>query len=110
MFKSLDINILFLSIFLEKPQTHDLLRQIASINNKWWEIGIELQLSHDFLEGLQQKPYTTMIKLHHVISEWMKNAQSVTWETVINAIEGPIVNDKNKADEIREYLANQRHT
>ena len=51
-----------------------------------------------------------MIKLHHVISEWMKNAQSVTWETVINATEGPIVNDKNKANEICKYLANQRHT
>ena len=72
-----------------------------------------LELSYDFLQCLEEKPCDTIIKLSTVINEWMKNAQSsspVTWETVINAIEGPIVDDKKKADEIRDYLANQRHT
>ena len=54
-----------------------------------------------------------MIKLDEVINEWMKKAQPsspVTWETMINAIEGLIVNEKKTADEIRDYLTKLKRT
>ena len=46
-----------------------------------------------------------IIKLSNVIRKWMYSQSSpVIWKTVISTIEGPIVNDKRKADKIRDYL------
>ena len=48
---------------------------------------------------------STKVKLSEVIKSWMETKTSpFTWENLILAIEGPIVNNKRKADEIREYL------
>ena len=45
-------------------------------------------------------------KLFAVIDNFLTTQpSSVTWATVISAIESPIVNDKNIADLIREYLS-----
>ena len=46
------------------------------------------------------------VKLCKVINKWITSGDQslITWETVISAIEGPIVDNKKKADEIREYL------
>ena len=46
-----------------------------------------------------------IIKLDRVLQSWIKTEPSpVTWDTLIIAIEGPIVNNVQKAKEIREYL------
>ena len=45
------------------------------------------------------------IKLSIVIENWITTTSSpLIWETIIHAVEGPIVNDKNKAKEILEHL------
>ena len=60
----------------------------------------------DVLESIQQSPITNMEKLSMVINRW-KDSQSspFTWETVIATIEGPLVNKRMKANEIRDYLS-----
>ena len=45
-----------------------------------------------------------MDNLYEVIDVF-QTTQPSTWETVITAIEGPIVNDKETADLIRQYLS-----
>ena len=46
-------------------------------------------------------------KLSTVIESWVDTmVTDVTWETVIAAVEGPIVNHKSTAVKIRDFLAN----
>ena len=74
----------------------------------WYAIGICLRVSDNDLESIQQNPISDIEKLSAVINRW-KDTQSspFTWATVISCIEGPILNNKMKADEIRQYLGNK---
>ena len=46
-------------------------------------------------------------KLDTVIESWVDTmVTDVTWETVIAAVEGPIVNHKSTAVKIHDFLAN----
>ena len=75
------------------------------MKNSWQVIGLALGVSHDYLDGLMHSQDDPIIKLSNVIRNWIDSQSSpVTWKTVISAIEGPIVNNKRKADEIRDYL------
>ena len=81
---------------------------LANISADWEKIGLALNVSRNDLKSLRQKNIDETIKLSEVIAKWMETESSpVTWETVISAIEGPIVNNKQKAKEIRDYLYTQ---
>ena len=72
----------------------------------WYEIGLSLKVPHNILYGLKSNPDSNVIKLSEVIHSWLTTTEShlVTWETVIAAIESPIVNNTKKATEIHEHL------
>ena len=75
------------------------------MKNSWQVIGLALGASQDYLDGLIHSQDDPIIKLSNVIRNWMDSQSSpVIWKTLISAIEGPIVNNKRKADEIRDYL------
>lgn len=58
------------------------------------------------MNHLQRSQESNIVKLDQVIQSWITNESCpVTWETVIDAIESPIVSNKNLATEIRERLA-----
>ena len=78
---------------------------LASIDNKWFEIGTALNVSHNTLEGFRQNNDSNTSKLTKVIHSWVTSRPSpITWQTVIDAISGNVVNNRAKADEIREHL------
>ena len=78
---------------------------LADMQNSWRDIGFALRVSSDYLDGLSRSPDHPHTKLSNVISNWIDSRSSpVTWSTVISAIESLIVNNKRKADEIRDYL------
>lgn len=68
-----------------------------------------LRVDRGVLDNLSRSPqHTAKAKLQNVITHWMKKKSPkapVTWEYLISAIEGRILGNKRKADEIREYLA-----
>ena len=87
------------------PRHYDVLCLLEDIDNRWRDIGLALGLSYNHLDSLSNSQDTPSTKLSNVIRNWMDSQSSpVTWKTVISAIEGPIVNNKRKADEIRDYL------
>ena len=87
------------------PRHYDVLCLLEDIDNRWRDIGLALGLSYNHLDSLSNSQDTPSTKLSNVIRNWMDSQSSpVTWKTVISAIEGPIVNKKRKADEIRDYL------
>ena len=91
------------NILKEIPDSFDLLKQLVDINSKWRVIGLALRISDNILDGLHGEPTE---KLSKVINIWKTSGdqECITWETVISAIESPIVNNKWKANKIREYL------
>ena len=86
------------------PTKHELLKLLADISNLWEEIGLSLNVSDNVLGGLKHSPKSNAVKLSEVIHSWLTTTES-SWETVIDAIKGPIVNHVIKANEIHQYLA-----
>lgn len=94
-------------IFDRRIDAHILLNLLAEIDSYYYEIGLSLRLSLNFLRSLRLRNEGCAIKLNEVIYTWIHTQSSpVTWNTVISAIEGPIVRNLMKANEIREYLRN----
>ena len=79
---------------------------LADINDKWYEIGTSLKVSQNVLNNLISCQLSNTYKLDQVIESWLTTTEShlVTWETVIDAIKSPIVNNIKKATELHEHL------
>ena len=99
----------FLDILKEIPNHKEAVSLLTNISADWEVIGIALGVSQIDLKGLQPESFNITVKLSQVIAKWMETESSspVSWETLISAIEGPIVNNKQKAKEIRDYLYSQ---
>ena len=98
----------FLDIFKKGPDQKVAVTLLANISADWEKIGLALGVSQNDLKGLQQENIDKTVKLSRVIAKWMETESTpVSWETLISAIEGPIVNNKQKAKEIRDYLYTQ---
>ena len=92
------------SILKETPTKLELFHLLCS--DKWYDIGLSLQVRRNVLDNLKQSEGDDVLKLDKLINIWKETQPSPdTWETVITAIESPIVNDKETADLIREYLS-----
>ena len=78
---------------------------MASISVHWQDIGLALKVSEYELDRLVDGAGSDNSKLSKVLRLWRVTESSpVTWEALISAIEGPIVNNKEKAEEIRDHL------
>ena len=99
----------FLDILKEIPNHKEAVALLTNISADWEVIGIALGVLHNDLKGLRQQNIDKTVKLSDVIATWMKTESSspVSWKTLISAIEGPPVNHKQKAKEIRDYLYSQ---
>ena len=88
------------------PTEHELLNLLVDISNLWYEIGSSLNVSYDILDDLMSSAKNRKYKLAQVIYSWLTTTEShlITWETVIDAIKSPIVDNKKKANEIHQHL------
>ena len=88
------------------PKEYELYRLLIDINDKWYDIGLSLQVHQNVLMDLKRSNYSSFGKLRKVVYNFLTTKPSpVSWETVISAIEGPIINNQAKANEIRQYLS-----
>lgn len=91
-------------VLRKSPNKHELLEQLADIDDKWPQIGLALKVGDNVLRGLECSQNHNIVKLNDVLQSWITRKSSpVTWKNVITAIKGPIVNDILKAEEIRNY-------
>ena len=90
------------------PTKHELLNLLADISHLWPEIALSLNVSDNVLGSLKRSQERDTIKLAEVIDSWLTTSTCqphfITWETVIDAIKGPIVNHVIKANEIYQHL------
>ena len=103
------INVLFLiditAVLQKEPDQHDLLNILATIDAKWQEIGLGLNIRENDLSDIADKSKSNTVRLSAVLQKWMETSTSITWQTIIVAIGGPIVRSHNKATEICRFLA-----
>ena len=93
------------TILKETPTIHELSYLLYDISDKWYDIGLSLQVRRNVLDNLKHDQSGNDYKLIVVIKNFLTSQPStINWETVIAAIESPIVNDKETADLIRQYL------
>ena len=89
-----------------KPELTDLLGLLADINYEWETIGVALKVRRDVLGGLRSSCESNTVKMIRVVETWIDAIPSkFSWLTVIEAVEGPIVNRPSTAMKIRQYLA-----
>lgn len=95
-----------LDILRKAPGKLELLKLLADIDDKWYYIGLELNVPQSTLDGLKTNPEKNMYKLEQVIETWINTTDEnlVTWAIVLTAIEGSIINNRKKASEIRQFL------
>ena len=92
---------------MEKPNYHDVLNALVPIDAKWYQIGLGLEVPTNFLNGLQQSHQDNQVKLSNVLTKWMElngEATPITWETIIDVVKGPFIENYELAANIHEPL------
>ena len=96
-------------ISVKKPTRCEVLTQLASIDALWRSIGEGLRVSDNFLQGLAESNISIRTRLGHVIQKWLDmdgqgEGAPVIWNTIIDVIKGPLVQNKALAMKIYDYL------
>ena len=98
-----------INILKETPNKYEVFRLLYKIREKWYDIGLSLQVRQNVLDNLKCSQKFDVEKLFAVIDNVLTTQLfPVTWETIIAAIESPIVNKKELADIIRQYLSTSK--
>ena len=80
---------------------------MTDIAYHWEKIGIALEVETHVLHALRRNNEDNTTKLINVLQSWLDTFPSVcTWDVVLTAVEGPIVNQRSTAMKIRHFLAN----
>ena len=108
------INYFFLSVATDVlksvPDKLKVLELLADISSSWKTIGIVLGVDDNTLDSMDRRNDSDTINLNNVIKIWKSTKSSPdTWESLISAIKGPVVNKKSKAEEIYVYIASLSH-
>jgi hypothetical protein len=90
------------------PNHQQLVELLSDIDSQWNHIGIALGVKLNVIEGIRQQHYDNKSRLTSVLQQWINKNVDVTWDKLIEAIEGRIVNNEAKANEIRQSLSRQR--
>ena len=94
---------------LDEDDLSYLLSLLFGISDKWYDIGLSLQVRRNVLDEIKQSEDNNYIKLKKVINIWEETKSSPdTWETIITAAESPVINNKEIADRIRRYLQSSK--
>ena len=101
--------IYFIVLTGEKPKRYEVLNQLAFINSQWHNIGQGLGVSFNDLDGLAERNESNQTRLEYVIQKWFDmNGQGegapVTWNTILDVVKGPLVQNTTQAMRIYEYL------
>ena len=84
--------------------------QLAPIDASWHSIGNGLGVSDNDLKKLGQSTKSDQYKLDHVLQRWIEmdsQVTPVTWKTILEVIQGPLVGNYALAEKIYQYLKQQ---
>ena len=86
------------------PEKSDLLSLMSGIHNRWYTIGICLEIENGELDSLYNYQYDD-VKLSKVLQLWMERmTKPVTWNTILEVIGSPPIQNKSVVMEIENFL------
>ena len=75
------------------------------IKDKWYIIGVSLEVNTGELDSLKISNNSTEMNLSTVINKWLEEkSNEATWDMLLEEVEGPIVNNRQIGDDIRTFL------
>ena len=75
------------------------------IKNKWYMIGVALEVSSADLDSLQESKSSVEVNLANMIGKWLDtHAKEATWGLLLNAVEGKIIDSQQTGQKIRKFL------
>lgn len=80
--------------------------ELAYVRGKWYDIGVQLDLSVAKLHEIEIDYHFMHRRFAEVINFWLKGNTliPVTWESLIDALESPPVNERGLAKKLREKM------
>ena len=92
-------------IFSKVPKMKNVLALLMPIKDKWYLIGVSLEVKAGELESLKISNNSTEMNLSIVINKWPEEkSNEATWKALLKEVEGPIVNNHQIGDDIRTFL------
>ena len=92
-------------IISKVPARKDTVEVLMPIKNKWYMIGVALEISSGDLDSLNESNNPVEVNLAKMISKWLDlYAEKATWEVLLNAVESETVNSQLTGQKIREFL------
>ena len=79
---------------------------LIEIKHEWEAIGIALDVKSSLLGELRISNVDSKARLIRVIENWYDDTMptAITWKTILDAVEGSIVDNRAMGLKIREYL------
>ena len=101
MFSSTDIS----QITSNVPAKKDAVEVLVPIKDRWYIIGVVLEVSPADLDSLKDSNNSVEVNLAKMIDKWLDQyAEKATWEVLLKAVEGKTVNSQQTGQKIREFL------
>ena len=84
---------------------HELLNLLSNISDKWYELGVCLEVKSGELGSLQSSPKSNMFKLTTVLQKWKdRTSPPFTWATIMDVVSGPVINNRSTYLDIGQFL------
>ena len=101
MFSTTDIS----KITSNVPAKKDAVEVLVPIKDRWYIIGVVLEVSRPDLDSLNESNNSVEVNLAKMIDKWLDQyAEKATWEVLLEAVEGKTVNSQQTGQKIREFL------
>ena len=96
-----------------EPTLKELLNELHPVQAKWFNIGLELGIPHNTLNGFKQMYTIPLDLMREMLMHWLDTAvdPQPTWEAVVAALRSAIVDKKKVAEQLEsKYCAPVQHT
>ena len=92
-------------IISKVPARKDAVEVLMAIKNKWYMIGVALEISSGDLDSLKESNNSVEVNLAKMIDKWLDQyAEKATWEVLLKAVESKTVDTQKTGQKIREFL------
>ena len=88
------------------PKMRELINKVASkAKDKWKKIGLQLDIEPHDLNAISSREQDPILCYSEVFSLWKRRADPpFTWDTIVEALRAPAVEETRLAAEIVEWL------
>ena len=92
-------------IISKVPARKDAVEVLMPIKNKWYMIGVALEISSGDLDSLKFSNNSVDENLAYLIGTWLdKHGKEATWDVLLKAVEGNIVDSQQTGQKIHGFL------